>query len=107
MEQIIIHHGHEYIHLNLGITDERADELEKILQNELIRKAVDNNIVIIDEENGTVELSAARVMDFLINKVAKTTQEQLFMMMHVESLTKVIDQHITAFSGGKLSADND
>lgn len=105
MEQIVINHEKEYIHENLGITDERADELEKEIKKEVLKSAVENGIVQIDEKEGSVTLSAARVLDFLINKVAKTTQEQLFLMMHVDPLTRVLDQHIQNFGGGHLEAD--
>ena len=101
MEQIIIQHDekHEYIHQNLGITDERADELSNQIKKEVLSDAVDNGIVVVNEEEESVSLSAARVMDHLINKIAKTTQEQLFLMMHVESLTRLLDHQIQQFGG--------
>lgn len=105
MEQIVILHDTEYIHQNLGISDDRADELEALIKKEVLGNAVQNGIVEINEEAGEVTLSAARVLDFLVNKVAKTTQEQLFLMMHVDGLTHVLDQHIQSFGGGHLEAE--
>ena len=109
MEKITIQHNEnfEYIHQNLGISDARADELEKQIKEEIIKGAVTNGIVIINEEEGSVNLSSARVMDYLINKIATTHAEQLFLMMHVDPITHILDGHIKEFGGGIITADED
>lgn len=107
MEKILIDHSQEYIHLNLGISDERATELEELIKKNVLVHAVENNIVTIDEDNGEVSLSASAVMDFLLNNLAQTEQERLFLMMHVDSLTTLLDQYIRQMGNGFLSAEEE
>lgn len=105
MEKVNISFEPEHVHLNLGISDERAQELDQEIKETVIRKALENNIIQIDEKEMRVQLSGAAVIDQLVNKIAKTHAEQLFLMLFVKSLVTALHERIQA--GGAEPEDEE
>jgi len=90
MEKINIVHGPDYLHLNFGITDERAEKLGKIVFDEIIAKAVERGIIATykDENTGDEGLTVigSKLAEALLNEVAQTTAEQIFLFVRFDDL---------------------
>lgn len=102
MEKLQINHEHEYLHLALGIPDERAEELGVEIGN-LVENAREKGIVEDSEQDGEkgFKLHGNLLFEILVNEIAQTEQERLLLMMR---FTDTIERVKENENGGDLPA---
>jgi len=89
MEKLFIDLNEGYIHLTLGISEERARELGKAVA-ETVKNARQNGIITDVEKDGQkgVKISGPRLLEILLNDVAQTEPERIMLMSKFESMIK-------------------
>lgn len=101
MEKITLDHTSEFVHLNLNITDERLDEIESEINDEVISGCIKNDIIVVDDAEESISLQGSRIIDVLLNKIAKNQNEQLFLMTQLTTLVDALDRKIKSFGANK------
>lgn len=93
MEKLKIDHSNEYLHLALGISNERAEELGRTIGH-FVRTAKEKGFVEdveIDGEPGQT-VHGNLILEALINEIAQTEQERLLLMMRfAETIERIRD----------------
>ena len=92
MEKIKLQHEEGHLHLSIGISEEREDEMLnqcKAILNDAKNNDIMNNVV---NENGDLctEVNGIKFLDMILNDVAQTELERIFLAVNFDDMLKTL-----------------
>lgn len=92
MEKIKLQHEEGHLHLSIGISEERTDEM--LYQCEAILKDGKNNGIMNDvvDKDGDLctELNGIKFLDMILNDVAQTELERIYLAVNFNDMLKTL-----------------
>jgi hypothetical protein len=92
MEKIKLQHEEAHLHLSIGISEERTDEM--LNQCKAILKDAKNNGIMNDvvDEDGDLctKLNGIKFLDMILNDVAQTELERIYLAVNFDDMLKTL-----------------